>query len=68
LISQVGWAAVGCITGGNALSAASDYNVSLVLGVVIIGVVSLIGSFGGYKSVLMFDGYWFMPFFVIFLM
>jgi purine-cytosine permease-like protein len=67
LVSQVGWASVGCITGENALSAASDYNVSLVLGVVIIGAVSLAGSFGGYKSVLMFDRYWFMPFFVVFI-
>ncbi|RDW87875.1 hypothetical protein BP5796_03569 [Coleophoma crateriformis] len=67
LVSQVGWAAVGCITGGNALSAASDYNVSLILGVVIIAVVSLVGSFGGYRSILMFDRYWWMPFAVIFL-
>lgn len=67
LISQVGWASVGCITGGNALSSASDHNVSLVLGVAIIAVISLVGSFGGYKSVMMFDRYWFMPFLVIFL-
>ncbi|TVY41859.1 Vitamin B6 transporter [Lachnellula subtilissima] len=39
LNSQVGWAAVGCITGGNYLSAASDYSVSIILGVVIIAVV-----------------------------
>lgn len=67
VISQIGWSAVGCITGGLALSAVSDGRVSLVLGVVVIAVGSLIISFVGLRAILAFDKYSWFAFLVMFL-
>lgn len=59
VISQIGWSSVGCITGGLALSAVSNGKVSLVLGVVIIAVGSLVVSFFGLRAIL--REYYFPP-------
>lgn len=67
VIEQLGWSAVGCITGGLALSAVSDGHVSLALGVVITAVVGLIFSFVGLKGVLTYEQWAWIPFFVVFM-
>lgn len=41
-IQQIGWSAVGCITGGLALTAVSNGRISIVIGIVIIAVCSLV--------------------------
>jgi len=65
IIEQVGWSAVNCITGGQALSAVSGYSLSIVLGIVILSVVSVILSFGGYTAILNVQRYFWILFFVI---
>ena len=55
IISQLGWASVGCITGGLALSAVSNGKVSLILGVVIIALISFCFSFIGLRAVLVYE-------------
>jgi len=67
VIEQLGWSAVGCITGGLALSAVSDGRVSLILGVVIIAVMGLCFSFVGLRAVLKYDAWAWLVFFVIFM-
>lgn len=67
VIEQLGWSAVGCITGGLALSAVSDGRVSLVLGVVLIAVLGLAVSFVGLRAVLRYDQWAWLAFLVIFL-
>ncbi|KAG6013644.1 hypothetical protein E4U43_007181 [Claviceps pusilla] len=66
-LQQVGWAAVACITGGLALTAVSDGHVSLVLGVVILAVASLLISFVGLRGILFYERYAWIIFFVIFM-
>ncbi|KOS18593.1 Purine-cytosine permease fcyB [Escovopsis weberi] len=66
-IQQLGWAAVSCITGGLALTAASEGRVSLVLGIVILAVVALAISFIGLNAILTYERYAWIIFFVIFL-
>ncbi|KND91967.1 Purine-cytosine permease fcyB [Tolypocladium ophioglossoides CBS 100239] len=66
-IQQMGWAAVSCITGGLALTAVSDGQVSLVLGVIILAVVALLISFVGLNAILVYERYAWIIFFVIFL-
>ncbi|CZR67289.1 related to nucleoside transporter [Phialocephala subalpina] len=67
IIEQIGWASVSCITGGQALSAVSNYSVSVVLGIVIINIVSIVLSFGGYTAIVKIENYFWIVFFVIFL-
>lgn len=67
VISQIGWSSVGCITGGLALTAVSDGRVSLILGVVIIAVGSLVISFIGLRAILQLDKYAWFAFLVLFL-
>ncbi|KUJ14915.1 uncharacterized protein LY89DRAFT_708514 [Mollisia scopiformis] len=67
VVEQIGWAAVGCITGGQALSAVSNYTVSVVLGIVIINIISIVLSFGGYTAIVKIENYFWIVFFVIFL-
>lgn len=51
-VQQLGWSAVGCITGGLALTAVSDGSISIVVGVIIIAVLSLVVSFVGLRAIL----------------
>jgi len=66
-IQQIGWAAVQCITGGLALTAVSDGSVSLILGVVILAVIALLISLVGLNTILVYERYAWIIFFVIFL-
>ena len=66
-IEQLGWAAVGCITGGLALNAVSNGTVSVVAGEVIIGACGVILSFVGLRGVLKYEQFAWMLFLVIFL-
>ncbi|KAI0205093.1 permease for cytosine/purines, uracil, thiamine, allantoin-domain-containing protein [Astrocystis sublimbata] len=66
-VVQIGWAAVACITGGLALSAASEGRLSLVVGIIILAVVALLISFVGLKAILVYERYAWMIFFTIFL-
>ncbi|CAJ2501435.1 Uu.00g042880.m01.CDS01 [Anthostomella pinea] len=67
VISQIGWSSVGCITGGQALSAVSDGRVSLVLGIVIIAVGALVFIFFGLRAILALNKYAWFIFLVLFL-
>jgi len=67
VISQIGWSSVGCITGGQALSAVSDGKVSLVLGIVIIAVGALVFIFFGLRAILALNKYAWFIFLVLFL-
>ncbi|KAJ9622565.1 hypothetical protein H2204_011484 [Knufia peltigerae] len=66
-IQQLGWAAVGCITGGLALTAVADGHVSLVVGIIIIAVVALVISFLGLNAILVYERYAWLIYFVIFM-
>lgn len=66
-IQQIGWSAVGCITGGVALNAVADGKVSVALGIVIIAVCSLIVSFVGLKAILPYERYAWIIYLIIFL-
>jgi len=67
VIEQLGWSSVGCITGGQALSAVSNGNISLVVGVIIIAVVGFCFSFFGLKVVLKYEEWAWLVFFIIFM-
>jgi len=66
-IQQIGWSAVGCITGGLALEAVSDGSVSIVAGIMIIAVCSTIISFVGIRAVLVYEKYAWLVYLVVFL-
>jgi purine-cytosine permease-like protein len=67
VVEQLGWASVSCITGGLALSAVSDGQLSSAVGVIIVACVSLLISFVGLKGVLTYERYAWMVFFVVFM-
>ncbi|KAJ2994956.1 hypothetical protein NUW58_g1409 [Xylaria curta] len=64
---QIGWGAVGCITGGLALTATADGHLSLVVGIIILGVAAMLISFVGLKAILVYERYAWIVFFAIFL-
>ena len=66
-IQQIGWAAVACIAGGLALTAVADGQISLIVGIVIIVLVSTFISFFGLRAVLLYERYASFIFFVIFI-
>lgn len=66
-IQQLGWSAVGCITGGLALQAVSDGHVSIAVGIIVIAVCSLIISFVGLRAILVYEKYAWLIYLVIFL-
>ncbi|TVY68988.1 Purine-cytosine permease fcyB [Lachnellula suecica] len=66
-VQQIGWSSVGCITGGLALTAVSDGRVSIVVGIIIIAVVSLLISFLGLRAILVYEKYAWLVYFIIFL-
>lgn len=67
ILTQIGWGAVGCITGGQALTAVSNGHVSVVLGVLIIALGSCAISFFGLRAILHLDKYAWFVFLVLFL-
>ncbi|KAF7195824.1 Purine-cytosine permease fcyB [Pseudocercospora fuligena] len=66
-IQQLGWSAVGCITGGLALTAVSNGGVSIVVGIIIIAVCSLVISFIGLRAILVYEKYAWLVYFIIFM-
>lgn len=66
-IQQIGWSAVGCITGGLALTAVSSGGVSISVGIVIIACCSLVVSLFGLKAILFYEKYAWLIYFIIFL-
>lgn len=66
-VQQLGWSAVGCITGGLALQAVSNGTVSIAVGVVIIAIVSLAVSFVGLRAILVYEKFAWLVYFIIFL-
>ena len=67
VIQQLGWSAVGCITGGLALQAVSNGTIPIAVGIIIIAVLSLIVSFVGLKVILIYEKYAWAIYLVIFL-
>jgi purine-cytosine permease-like protein len=67
VVQQIGWSAVGCITGGLALEAVADGHISIALGVVLIAIFSLIVSFVGLRGILVYERYAWCIYLVIFL-
>lgn len=55
VIEQIGWSSVGCITGGQALSAVSGGTLGSELGVIIAAVCAFIVSFVGLKAVFTYE-------------
>lgn len=66
-VQQLGWSAVGCITGGLALQAVSGGGLSVAVGIVIIAVVSFIISFIGLRAILVYEKYAWLIYFFIFM-
>ena len=66
-IQQLGWSAVGCITGGLALQAVAGGNISIAVGIVVIAVCSLCVSFIGLKAILIYEKYAWLVYFIIFM-
>ncbi|KAI8295275.1 Purine-cytosine permease FCY21 [Colletotrichum sp. SAR11_240] len=66
-LEQLGWASVASISGGLALTAVADGRISLVVGVVIIAVVSLLVSFLGLRYILIYERYAWLIYLVIFI-
>ncbi|KAK5116201.1 hypothetical protein LTR62_008527 [Meristemomyces frigidus] len=67
VLQQLGWSAVGCITGGLALQAVSGGNLSIVVGIIIIAIVSFLFSLIGLKFILIYERYAWLIYLVIFL-
>lgn len=66
-VQQLGWSAVGCITGGLALQAVSNGHVSIAVGIAVIAVCSLLVSFIGLKAILVYEKYAWFVYFIIFM-
>jgi NCS1 nucleoside transporter family len=66
-IQQLGWSAVGCITGGLALTAISNGHVSIAVGIIIIAVCSLAVSLVGLRAILVYEKYAWLVYFIIFM-
>ena len=66
-IQQLGWSAVGCITGGLALQAVSNGHISMAVGIAIIAVVSFLISFIGLRAILVYEKYAWLVYFIIFM-
>lgn len=66
-VQQIGWSAVGAITGGLALTAVADGHISIVVGIIIIAAAALIIGLFGLRLIMIVERYAWFVFFVIFL-
>ena len=66
-VQQLGWSAVGCITGGLALQAVSNGHVSIAVGIAVIALCSLAISFIGLRAILVYEKYAWLVYFIIFM-
>jgi purine-cytosine permease-like protein len=64
VIAALGWAAVNSITGAQTLRVVSNDSLSLIFGIIIIGVLSMIVSFVGYKWIHTYERYSWIPVFI----
>ncbi|WFD28993.1 hypothetical protein MNAN1_004012 [Malassezia nana] len=66
-VQQIGWSAVGCITGGLALIAVADGHLSVAVGIIIIAVFSLFIGMLGLRVIMLYERFAWMVFFIIFM-
>jgi purine-cytosine permease-like protein len=64
VIASLGWAAVNSITGAQTLRVVSNDTLSLVIGIIIIAILSMIISFVGYKWIHTYERYSWIPVFI----
>jgi len=67
IVQQLGWSAVGCITSGLALQAVSNGGLSIAVGIVIVAFVSFCISFVGLRTILIYERFAWLIYFVIFM-
>ncbi|WFD28468.1 hypothetical protein MNAN1_003479 [Malassezia nana] len=67
VVQQVGWSAVGVITGGLALTAVADGNLSVAVGIVVIAAAVLVIGFLGLRVIFLYERYAWMVLFVVFM-
>ena len=67
VVQQIGWSAVGVITGGLALEAVADGHLSVAVGIIIISVVVLVIGMLGLRVILLYERYAWMVLFVVFM-
>lgn len=66
IVQQLGWSAVGCITSGLALQAVSSGGLSIAVGIVIVAFVSFCISFVGLRTILVYERFAWLLYFIIF--
>ena len=64
VIAALGWAAVNSITGAQALRVVSEHALSLVVGIIIIAILSMVISFVGYQWIHTYERYSWIPVFI----
>ena len=64
VIAALGWAAVNSITGAQTLRVVSNDSLPISVGIIIIGIVSMIVSFVGYKWIHIYERYSWIPIFI----
>ncbi|KAF8190345.1 permease for cytosine/purines, uracil, thiamine, allantoin-domain-containing protein [Mycena galopus ATCC 62051] len=67
LVNMIGFCILSCILGGQTLAAVADGNISSNIGIVIIAIISLFISFGGWKILHWYERVAWFPIVVIFL-
>jgi purine-cytosine permease-like protein len=64
VIAALGWAAVNSIAGAQTLRVVSDDSLPLAIGIIIVGILSMIVSFVGYKWIHTYERYSWIPVFI----
>lgn len=67
VVQQIGWSAVGVITGGLALEAVADGHLSVAVGIVVISAVVLIIGILGLRVIFFYERYAWIVLFVVFM-
>jgi purine-cytosine permease-like protein len=66
VIAALGWAAVNSIAGAQTLRVVSDDSLPLAIGIIIVGILSMVVSFVGYKWIHTYERYSWIPVFIAF--
>jgi purine-cytosine permease-like protein len=64
VINALGWASVNSITGAQTLRVVSNDSLSVVVGIIIIAILSMVVSFAGYKWIHIYERYSWIPVFI----
>ena len=64
VITAFGWLAINSITGAQTLRVVSDDTLSITIGIIIIGIISMIISCVGYKWIHIYERYSWIPMFI----